>query len=87
MVAEYLNGFFLGAGDVAFTPAARTTAVTVLNEKMGATNLALGWQSGDSCRAGVVSGHVQLQSFGVGARWRLPTRFFRGGIEIVRQVL
>lgn len=87
MVAEYRDRLFLGAGNVAFAPAARTAAVTVFNEEMGAADLALGWQTRNSCRAGMVVGHVQFQSLGVGARRWLPAGLLCGGIEIVRQVL
>lgn len=88
MGLQDLNGLFLAAGDLGLAPAARATAVAVLDQQVAATDLALTLARGlwASCGSMVLR-HVQFQFLSVGVGRRFPARFFGGGVEVVGEVL
>lgn len=61
----------------------------MLDQEMGASNLALGRRKCSRCDAlgAVVGRHVVLQPLGVGACRGLPSRVFGLGVEVIGQIL
>jgi hypothetical protein len=71
------------------SPAAGSSAVAMLDEKMGSANLALG-DTGNCTgtrTSAMVRGHVVLEFLGVGAGGGFPSRQLLGRVEVVGEVL
>lgn len=86
---DELARLLLGPGDLGFSPTGRTSAVLVLDKKMGCPDLVA-----TVCVVGrrytlgaMVGSHVLLELLGVGACWRLPSRVLCRGVKVVREIL
>ena len=89
MAPQNLDSFLLGSSNLRLAPTARSSAVSVLHEKMAAADLplALADTVRPTCGAAVVVCHVDFKGFGVRARGRFPARLFNRRVEVVREVL
>lgn len=89
MTSKDLDRFLLRSGDLCLPPAAWPPTVSMLNQKVTATDLALalGCAIRPPGRGAVVVCHVDLEQLGVCAAGRLPPGLLSRGIEVVRKVL
>jgi hypothetical protein len=89
MAPKDLDRFLLRSGDLRLLPAAWSPTVSVLDQEVTATDLALtlAWAIRPSGGGAVVVCHVDLQQLGVCAGGGLPSGLLGRRIEVVRKVL
>ena len=90
MTLNDADSFLFGPGDLRFSPAARPSAILVLDQQMRRSNLAFLCAfvqlSRRRRRGAVMLRHVGFQLLRVRLRGGLPSRLFGGRVEIVREV-
>lgn len=89
MAPKDLDCFLLRSGDLRLPPAAWPSTISMLDQEVTATDLALtlAWAITSHGLGAVVVRHVDLQQLGVCAGGGFPSGLFGRRIEVVRKVL